>query len=428
MSLSQNSKILMSFLLENNSIQHKNHTTKTDNIIKTLYNELYHFDKYISTLIEQNGKNFFNLKITKLMTATQINKPKLFNARSFPVEIRQHIDNESTYELLYTFSLLNRKIKIHLVIEGGDPTMKMHEYNEHVRKILIWLCIVNEYASNMCSKELTIYIYMTSLTKNLPNSNISILSGTHVNTAFTTTCPTVSEIVVFRKEEWFKVLIHETFHNFALDFSDMNVSECHSKILSIFQVKSDVNLFEAYTEFWAEIMNSIFCGYFLLKNKQDVDEFLTNFEFFMNFEVAYGFFQMVKTLDFMGLKYKDLYSSTAISKISRDTLYKEDTNVLSYYVLTLILLNNYQGFLAWCSSHNLALLQFKKTTANLREFCIFIAKNYKTKSMISGVNKMENMLEQIKTVKSKNMTISNDKMNILHYIMKNMRMSIIELG
>ena len=427
MSLSQNSKLLMSFLLEKKSIQHKQHTKKTDTIIKKLYRELYQFDTSINSLIEKEGKSFFNLKITKLSTVSQISKPKMFNAHSFPPEIRQHIDQSSKYELLYTFSLLNRKIKIHLVVEDADPLLQIDVYNEHVRKILIWLSIVNDYASKMCSKELTIYIYMTSLTKKLPNSNINILSGTHVNTAFTTTCPTVAEIVVFRKEEWFKVLIHETFHNFALDFSDMNMEEGHAKLLSIFPVKSEVNLFEAYTEFWAEIMNSIFCGYFLLKDKQNVEEFLTNFEFFMNFEVTFGFFQMVKTLDFMGLKYKDLYSLSSISTSSRETLYREDTNVLSYYVLTLILMNNYQGFLSWCNTHNLALLQFKKTTTNLTDFCTFIEKNHKTSSMNSGVSNMEKLLGQMKKITHKS-NVSNDKVNILHYIMKNMRMSIIEMG
>ena len=128
------------------------------------------------------------------------------------------------------------------------------------------------------------YIYHTSLLKMLPSTNIEILNETHVNTAFTRTCPKDSEIVVFRKEEWFKVFIHETFHNFGLDFSDMELTTCNTKILSIFPVNSDVNLYEAYTEFWARLMNVLFCSYINMKNKNDVDEFLTNAEFFMNFE------------------------------------------------------------------------------------------------------------------------------------------------
>jgi L-rhamnose isomerase len=69
-----------------------------------------------------------------------------------------------------------------------------------------------------------IYIYHTSLLKILPNTNVDILNENNVNTAFTRTCPSNSEIVVFRKEEWFKVFIHETFHSFGIDFASMNTS------------------------------------------------------------------------------------------------------------------------------------------------------------------------------------------------------------
>jgi len=310
-----------------------------------------------------------------------------------------------------------------MIIEKSDVMDNISIYNEDVRKILIWLNIVNEYtrygSSKACSKTMTLFIYLTSMKKQLPDSNISILTTTHVNTAFTTTCPVVSEIVVFRNEEWFKVLLHETFHNFALDFSDMNMEKCHAKILSIFPVKSEVNLFESYTEFWAKIMNIAFCSYFLngpnAIGHNNERTFLNNVEFLVNFEIAYSFFQMVKTLDFMGLTYSDLYSDNITV---RDAQYKEDTNVLSYYVLSLILLNNYQEFLEWCEYHNLTLLQFKKSEANLMEFCMFIENNYKSKSMLESVEFMEDNFSKHK----------QEPINGKKYIMENMRMSVTELG
>ena len=105
-------------------------------------------------------------------------------------------------------------------------------------------------------------------------------------------------------------------------------------------------------------------------------------------------------------------------------MYKEHTNVLAYYVITLVLLNNYQGFLSWCDKNNLSLLQFKKTTGNLDEFCKFIGKNYKTKSMIESVDDMEKLLHRLKK-QNKTKTINSIDFD---YIMKNMRMSITELG
>jgi hypothetical protein len=199
----------------------------------------------------------------------------------------------------------------------------------------------------------------------------------------------------------------------------MNTYECTKDILSIFSVNSEVNLYESYTEFWAEIINALFCSFFNLKNKSNIEDFLSNFDFFINFERTYSFFQLVKTLDFMGLNYKNIYSETNQSKILRDTLYKEKTNVLSYYVIKTILLNNYQGFLSWCAHNNFSLLQFKKTSTNLKEYCNFIRKNYKTKTMLENVKSSEICLQKVKSIKK------NKNKN---YLLTNMRMSICELG
>jgi hypothetical protein len=240
-----------------------------------------------------------------------------------------------------------------------------------------------------------------------------------VNTGFTTTCPRDSEIVIYRKEEWFKVFIHETFHNFGLDFSEMNIDNCIKSMLYIFPVDSEINLYEAYTEFWAEIMNALFCSFFKLKKKKNIEEFLVMSEIFINFEICYSFFQMVKTLDFMGLNYNDLYMKTKKSQMLRDTMYKEETNVFPYYIIKTILLNNYQCFLSWCDTNNFSLLQFKKTPSNLNDFCKFIEKNYKTNTMIEGVLTTEQFLNKIK----------NDKKDShKEYILSNLRMSICELG
>ena len=293
---------------------------------------------------------------------------------------------------------------------------------------MAWLHIVNEYASRSCSNTLTIFIYHTSLTKELPSSPIEILNENNVNTAFTRSCPANSEIVVFRKEEWFKVLMHETFHNFALDFSDMNNSACHARILSIFPVNSEVNLFEAYTEFWARIMNVLFCSYFNTKNKHDLNEFLENTEYFINLESIYSFFQLVKVLGFMNVEYRNLYEQNSVSEHIRNTLYKENTNVLSYYVITLILIYNYQPFLSWCKTNNTSLLQFKKTSASQKNFCDFIIKKYKVSKMLKAIDCSNIFFKKLKIKSNKKSTSTSTSTNELNYLTNNLRMTICELG
>jgi hypothetical protein len=199
----------------------------------------------------------------------------------------------------------------------------------------------------------------------------------------------------------------------------MNNNNAHKCILNIFKVNSNVNLYEAYTEFWAEIMNALFCSFFSLKDKSNINEFLSNSEFFINFERTYSFFQLVKTLNFMGLSYKDLYSNTEHSRILRENLYKEKSNVLSYYVIKSVLINNYQGFLYWCKNNNHSLLQFNKTVKNQMSYCDLIKKSYKSNSMLENVLETQEFFKKIK---------SKEKKQDLNYILSNMRMSICELG
>jgi len=419
MRISKKSKMLMSFFTKNKYINHIEQTTRTNNIISDLYSDILNAYNFLSNLKQTRGSNFYNITTKKIHSSLQITRPKNFNSNSFPEEVRKHIDELSVTELCYNFSLFNRNIKLFFIIEEGNVELKLDVYNKHVDAIIMWLYILNEYSSKECASNLVVYFYFTSLEKKLPSSNIEILNENNINTAFTTTCPKDSEIVVYRKEEWFKVFIHESFHNFALDFSDMNNSGCKNRILSIFPVDSEVNLYESYTEFWAEIINALFCSFFSLKNKNNIEEFLSYSEFFINFERTYSFFQLVKTLRFMGLTYKDLYSKNINSKIMRDTLYKENTNVLSYYVIKTILLNNYQGFLFWCKKNNLSLLQFKKTLANQDEFCKFIEKNYKTSSMLESIDISQKFLNNL---------YSKNKKLYDKYVLTNLRMSICELG
>ena len=411
---------LMSFFLKNNCVLPLKQTKQTDTILTKLYNELTNGFKYIENLKLTSGEEFYKLKVEHLTNINQIPKPRTFSQRAFPSEIRKHIDEYSIGLLSYSINLFERNINILFVIENDNLDKLIKMYNNYVDYMLVWLYIVNIYSSKKCVKQLKIFIYHTTLLKILPESNVSILNEHNVNTAFTTTCPINSEIVVFRKEEWFKAFIHETFHNFGLDFSGINLMKVNEKIVNIFQVNSDVNLFESYTEFWARIINIVFCSFTNMKDKNNINEFLINSEFFINYERIFAFFQMVKILNFMGLTYNNLYKKDNLSYHLKKTLYKENSNVLSYYIITLILINNYQDFLLWCNKNNAELLQFKKTTKNLEKYCNFIETNYKSKSIINGVDCTKKILSITKLVSKKNKD--------LNYVLNNLRMSVCELG
>ena len=262
MKLTPDSNKLLKFFSKHHCLPHIHQTNATDNIFKKLFWEIDAAAKYILSEKERLGINsFYKLTVKRIHNTKAIPKPTTFPPESFPNMVRKHIDAHSLCSLTYSFHLLGKPITLIFLVEEPEPEQNINKYNKYVDNMLTWLHIVLQHASPKCASKLSVYVYLTSLTKELPKTQVEILNSHHINTAFTFSCPINAEIVVFRKEEWFKVFMHETFHNFALDFSDMDNSVCHAKILEMFPVNSEVNLFEAYTEFWARIMNVIFCSY-----------------------------------------------------------------------------------------------------------------------------------------------------------------------
>ena len=130
----------------------------------------------------------------------------------------------------------------------------------------------------------------------------------------------------------------------------------------------------------------------------------------------------------MNVEYRDLYEQNSVSEHIRNTLYKENTNVLSYYVITLILIYNYQPFLSWCKTNNTSLLQFKKTSASQKNFCDFIIKKYKVSKMLKAIDCSNIFFKKLKIKSNKKSTSTSTSTNELNYLTNNLRMTICELG
>jgi hypothetical protein len=420
----------MKFLLNKNCMKHISQTTQSVEIIKQLYNEMVAADAVLKEY-KSKDPDFYKIKLKKIENAKQISKPKTFKSGGGLIQsVEEHIDKSSFFEIMYSFHLLDRSIKIYFILEKMDVDINLdlepdlNKFNCYVDNIFIWLSIINKHATNKCSSNFVSYIYFTSLKKELPKDTNTTLSQLHVNTAFTYACPAnLSEIVIFRKEEWFKVFIHESFHNFGLDFASMNNTECSKIMLDIFHITSDVNLYESYAEFWAKFMNIILFSYHLLDDKEDIDTFIKYTDFLLNYERVHSFFQTAKVLNYMGLTYSDLYDAPEKSKKN----YKEDTNVFAYYVVSLILINNYPQFVSWCYDNNShpTFLQFIQTKENQQKYCDYIQTNYKDKQLLKGMKCYEKMLHKIiKLTNTNKKTTTHTKG--LNYIANNLRLSLCE--
>ena len=305
---------------------------------------------------------------------------EMFTGESYdyiPIEIRNQIHKSEKIGYQCQFNLSGREIYIKIVfpIESTSNTITSiqkkykTETIKMVKQIFLWLFIAEKYACRKCSKKMTLFFYMTDHLKLLPVKGNS-LGLINANTAFTTPCSHSTDIHLFRKEEWFKVFIHETFHNLGLDFSTMPQDKAELKILKLFPMNiSDIRIFESYCENWAELMNILFTAYLNTQNKRDFGKIVEKMEKYLQLERVFSLFQCTKVLNHSQLKYTDIYQNAEHKPIlGKIKQYKEKTNAFSYFVLKPIIMFYMNDFISWSIAYNGATLDFKKTQANMIQY------------------------------------------------------------
>lgn len=225
-----------------------------------------------------------------------------------------------------------------------------------IKQSCVWLIVASNFAPRECSNTVNINMYMTEHKKSLPEVSGEYIDMEHINTAFTTSCAKTTTINLFRKEEWFKVFIHETFHNLGMDFSkNMDLTnKANGEILRIFQINSEMRIFETYCEVWAEILN------ILIRNTSKHMRMLSNniiklIEYDLQMERAFSLFQTVKLLRYFGIKYRDFLQ---VQNSGVRGKYKEHTEAFCYFVLRSIILFDVNRFVEWCITHNRNVIRF----------------------------------------------------------------------
>ena len=364
----------------------KNNQTLLKKLVQLLRQAKIHFEKNIEK-IEISNKNINN------ETIKDIN-----NFSHYPNKIQNHI-LELTDKSLYTFnlSLHKHQFKCNIILEKEKPLKLIMD--EYVKYMYYWLFIATSLCNKKCSSSMNIYIFATSLMKELPEDS-SVLSHNNCNTAFTTSCNIHTDLHLFRKEEWFKVFIHETFHNLGLDFSGIdNIS--NSILQKVFAVNSDIRAYESYTEIFAElIIVLMYCS----EKTNAQEELIKLWKQEMKLEQQFSLFQAAKILKHYDLNYTDLFK-----KQNSIIKYAENTQVFSYYILKLILIYHINDFLEWCVSHNNNIVQFKQTEQNIVSFCQFLIERYDNPHLISHLNETKNLVKNnsTKLMKTLRMTIHN---------------------
>lgn len=326
---------------------------------------------------------------------------------SIPKEIRDIVVSSPKITQSFEFVVGSRTVRVHMFLplpfvntdKGSDKNTQ--QYFLHAAHLIwLWFHTVSENVRGNCGESVDIYLYLSQHYKRKPQHGpIDVI---HANTAYTRTCTKNGIIQIFREEEWFKVLIHETFHNLGLDFSVMSeVTTVYGKtIQEMFHVKTDGLLFETYCETWATIINTMFVASLsngFPRTQHNINFIIEKMENILSLESKYSMFQSGKVLHHMGISYSDFIYPDTPESSAKLQKYQERTNVLCYYVLKSVFLYHLDSFLQWCWIHNQGSLNFVKTKANLKSFYVLIYRLYRKDSYVKEHIYME---EHVKNTKN----------------------------
>lgn len=293
----------------------------------------------------------------------------MFHSRYVPKSIHQEIKTNKVYEKGDLLSFHDEQNYISLF--GKEEDRKIVRKMIHVVHLLIYL--LHQLSGVTFTNH--IFIYLTPFKKTLPEKNDDYVLGVeHVNSGMTKykTHEKENYIIVYRKEEWLKVLIHELLHAYRIDVkTQCNTSKSIMK--SLFPIKSEMNYNEAYTECWAIILHCLLHSYIA---SETYEKYCDMFHGNVEIELSFSMKQANKVLHHMYLHYNALITEhkhdVNISMI-RNLYFKEDTNVFSYYILKLVLLFFYDEFIVFCGKKNTSYLYLTSPNDLLR----FVETRYK---------------------------------------------------
>ena len=312
-----------------------------------------------------------------------------------PSEIQSHIHsathNAMATRYQHSFTLPSGRT-VNLCIWFPSSSSSSLEKSKHlsdmIHCIYAWFVFLDSRVTNPdCSKKLTIYLYMTQLTKKLPNkSRKQELSEINVNSGFTFSCKEQNVIYIFRQEEWLKVLIHESIHALGIDFSwyvpSHATSTAHIQKIFANVHSSQLSIFEAFTEVWAELFVILLQVCMISQNEvydndadkqRDLELIIQNC---LHYEQGWARIQCVKVLRYYGLTYQELFWKEKGSEGYRET----KTAVFSYYVLKCVLMHHLDAFLTWSTQASRGrgftyiFTSDQEYRKNIVSFCAFLVK------------------------------------------------------
>jgi hypothetical protein len=338
------------------------------NLLKIKNIKLNKFYKFIKKNYNDDiNINKSDMKFEKTENIIDINILK--NNRFFSDEIFEYVKGK----LIYCYIIKFMNTDIYFFTEYIESNI-----NKNCIKIINNICKLISIMRNIFNnnKYLKIEYFDCKLKKQFPNKIGKILNENNCNSGFSYI--NRYYMVVYRREEYRRVIIHELLHTFLADY--YLIDGCYNELLSkYFCLNNDenININETYTEIFATIINLI---YIMIEKKIDerkIDEIYKN-------ELSYSILVFISILKYYG--YKDVDELKRRNK-KCNKIFIQKTSVFNYYILKPFMLLNIDKLLVLnnrCSNNFI----FSETTKCLENFYKLIINNFENKDFKKLINKL----------------------------------------
>lgn len=229
----------------------------------------------------------------------------ILESRFMPLNIKSWIIKN--YNKCINFKVLNFTIYIYF-IEKNNININL------IKLIIKWM---NKIFSFNKSSNVELYIFPTPFKKELPKNKLEPLTPYNINSGYTDT----KNIIIFRHEELYKVLIHEIIHTLNIDYKHND----HLFNVEHIQI-NNISVNEAITETITMYLHTLLYSY--INENNLYNNYLL--------EVKYTESQIIKILKHYNMNFKDIFNINN---------FIQDTNVFSYFILKYLFMLNIKSFL-----------------------------------------------------------------------------------
>ena len=311
---------------------------------------------YIYTLYNAKQQIISALNIAK--SRTQEENKLIINNKISSI-VNKHLKSSAYIDdTIINFILTNTKCKIVTyknIINGKTYMFDFIIYNNEisitnldliVEKMLLVLQLIIAISRNETRNGQHVTFFLTPFKKKLNLNNNAILGAKNVNSGFTYPYLVNGVTFIYRKEEFFKVFIHESIHYYGIDkalHKQLNSNINYNKFINLFSIGTEyiakIGINEGLTEYWTFIIYLTALSY---KKSITLANFIYEFERLYKLELLHILFQVVKILNYNKLTYSQFLANSSANSSNK---YKETSHIFSYYIVKTLLVYNHENML-----------------------------------------------------------------------------------